>query len=268
MASGPCRRIFTAVAGYGPDVAKNREQARALMKKAGYGPDKHLHLKVATRGISLYKDPAVILAGQLKEIWIDADVDIIETAQWFPKIARKDLFGRPQHDRQRRRRSRPEFLREFLLQVGAQLHRLLQSEIEKLFDVQSQETDVAKRKKVVWESTRSCSRTGRWPIIMWNRAAICMQPFVKGYVPQVNSVYNGFRFEGRLARRQRCDSPEVPAVALLRNDEADAQVVCGRQFLEHPLLGLLAIEHIFDVRHDHRQIPERIASGQPVELVQ
>jgi peptide/nickel transport system substrate-binding protein len=32
-------------------------------------------------------------------------------------------------------------------------------------------------------------------VIMWNRAAICMQPYVKGYVPQVNSVYNGFRFE-------------------------------------------------------------------------
>jgi peptide/nickel transport system substrate-binding protein len=32
-------------------------------------------------------------------------------------------------------------------------------------------------------------------VIMWNRAAICMQPYVKGYVAQVNSVYNGFRFE-------------------------------------------------------------------------
>ena len=30
---------------------------------------------------------------------------------------------------------------------------------------------------------------------MWNRAASCTQPYVKGYVPQVNSVYNGFRFE-------------------------------------------------------------------------
>ena len=36
---------------------------------------------------------------------------------------------------------------------------------------------------------------GARPIVMWNRAAICMQPYVKGYVPQVNSVYNGFRFE-------------------------------------------------------------------------
>ena len=28
--------------GYGPDVEKNREEARAIMKKLGYGPDKQL----------------------------------------------------------------------------------------------------------------------------------------------------------------------------------------------------------------------------------
>jgi peptide/nickel transport system substrate-binding protein len=67
------QEAYEAVPGYGPDVQKNREEARAIMSKAGYGPDKHLPLKISTRGISLYKDPAVILAGQLKEIWIDAE---------------------------------------------------------------------------------------------------------------------------------------------------------------------------------------------------
>src|SRR5690348_15850638 len=81
--------MYESVTGYGPDVAKNREKARELMKKAGYGPDKHLQLKVSARGISLYKDPAVILAGQLKEIWVDAEVEIIETSQWFTRIGRK-----------------------------------------------------------------------------------------------------------------------------------------------------------------------------------
>ncbi len=187
--------IFTAVAGYGPDVAKNREQARALMKKAGYGPDKHLHLKVATRGISLYKDPAVILAGQLKEIWIDADVDIIETAQWFPKIARKDYSvglnttGNGVDDPDQ------NFYENFSCKSERNYTGYCNPEIEKLFDVQSQETDVAKRKKVVWEIDKKLLEDGARPVIMWNRAAICMQPFVKGYVPQVNSVYNGFRFE-------------------------------------------------------------------------
>ena len=68
-------------------------------------------------------------------------------------------------------------------------------EIEKLFEVQSAETDIDKRSKIVWEIDRKLLEDGARPIIMWNRAAICMQPYVKGYVPQVNSVYNGFRFE-------------------------------------------------------------------------
>src|SRR5207249_6037259 len=33
--------------GYDPDVQKNRAQARAIMQKLGYGPDKRLPIKVS-----------------------------------------------------------------------------------------------------------------------------------------------------------------------------------------------------------------------------
>ena len=38
----PEERLMT-LPGYSGDVKQNREKARELMKKAGYGPDKHLH---------------------------------------------------------------------------------------------------------------------------------------------------------------------------------------------------------------------------------
>ncbi len=186
---------YEAVPGYGPDVQKNREEARAIMKKLGYGPDKHLPLKIATRGISLYKDPAVILASQLKEIWIDADVDIIETTQWFPRIARKNYqvglntTGNGVDDPDQ------NYFENFSCKSERNYTGYCNPEIEKLFEVQSAEPDMEKRKKIVWEIDRKLLEDGARPIIMWNRAAICMQPYVKGYVPQVNSVYNGFRFE-------------------------------------------------------------------------
>ena len=195
-ASGACpRRSYEAVPGYGPDVQKNREEARAIMKKLGYGPDKHLTLKIATRGISLYKDPAVILASQLKEIWIDADVDIIETSQWFPRVARKDYqvglntTGNGVDDPDQ------NYFENFACKSERNYTGYCNPEIEKLFDVQSAEADMEKRKKIVWEIDRKLLEDGARPVIMWNRAAICMQPYVKGYVAQVNSVYNGFRFE-------------------------------------------------------------------------
>ena len=187
--------MFLAVPGYGPDVAKNRTEARELMKKAGYGPDKHLKLKIATRGISLYKDPAVILASQLKEIWIDADVDIIETAQWYTKIARKDYqvglntTGNGVDDPDQ------NYYENFSCKSERNYTGYCNPEIEKLFDVQSAEADIEKRKKIVWEIDRKLLEDGARPIVMWNRAATCMQPYVKGYVANVNSVYNGFRFE-------------------------------------------------------------------------
>src|SRR5436190_4578073 len=82
--------MLETIPGYGPDVNANREQARKLMQRAGYGPDKHLAVKVSTRNIPVYRDPAVILIDQLKSIYIDADLDVVETANWFSKIARKD----------------------------------------------------------------------------------------------------------------------------------------------------------------------------------
>lgn len=192
---GMPKELYEAVPGYGPDVEKNRAQARDLMKKAGYGPDNRLKLKIATRGISLYKDPAVIMAGQLKEIWIDAEVDIIETAQWFPKVARKDYqvglntTGNGVDDPDQ------NFFENFSCKSERNYTGYCNPEIEKLFEAQSREPDLETRKKIVWDIDRKLLEDGARPIIMWNRAAICMQPHVKGYHANVNSVYNGFRFE-------------------------------------------------------------------------
>jgi peptide/nickel transport system substrate-binding protein len=70
----PEERLKT-LPGYSGDVKQNREKARELMKKAGYGPDKHLSVKLATRNIPVYRDPSALLLDQLKEIWIDGDLE-------------------------------------------------------------------------------------------------------------------------------------------------------------------------------------------------
>jgi len=63
-----------------PDINANREEARKLMQKAGYGPDKRLAVKVSTRNIPVYRDPAVILIDQIKSIYIDASL-----TSWIPR---------------------------------------------------------------------------------------------------------------------------------------------------------------------------------------
>ena len=75
--------------GYSADATKNREEARAIMKKLGYGPDKRLPIKVVTRDIPPFRDPAVILLDHLKEIYVDAISNRSTRPNGFP-VNRKD----------------------------------------------------------------------------------------------------------------------------------------------------------------------------------
>jgi peptide/nickel transport system substrate-binding protein len=58
--------LLKALPGYGGDVDKRRAEARKIMEGAGYGRDKPLKIKVSTRDIAVYRDPAVILIDQLR----------------------------------------------------------------------------------------------------------------------------------------------------------------------------------------------------------
>jgi peptide/nickel transport system substrate-binding protein len=82
--------MLAALPTYGPDVAKNRAEAREIMKKLGYGPDKRLAVTVTTRNVGAYRDPTVLLIDQLKEIYIDGVLGAVDTPQWYPKVMRKD----------------------------------------------------------------------------------------------------------------------------------------------------------------------------------
>src|SRR5438105_8121425 len=80
-----------ALPGYGPDVAARRAEARKLMKKLGYGPNNRLQTKVTTRNVPPYRDPAILLIDQLKEIYIDGELELLDTTQWYPRITRKEF---------------------------------------------------------------------------------------------------------------------------------------------------------------------------------
>jgi peptide/nickel transport system substrate-binding protein len=192
---GMPKEMLETIPGYGPNVEANRDEARKLMQKAGYGPDKHLAVKVSTRNIADYRDPAVILVDQLKSIYIDGELDIVETANWFPKIARKDyalglnLTGNAVDDPDQ------SFYENYSCGSERNYTNYCNKDIEKLFDEQSQETDVAKRKKLVWDIDKKLQDDVARPIIFHGRQGTCWQPYVKGVTIMVNSSYNGYRFE-------------------------------------------------------------------------
>jgi len=187
--------ILKTIPGYGADVKKNREQARAIMQKLGYGPDKKLALKVSTRNLGEYRDPAVILIDQLKEIYIDAELDVVETGVWFAKIARGDyavglnLTGNGIDDPDQ------AFYENYACGSERNYTHYCNKDLEKLFDQQSIETDVDKRKQLVWEIDKKIQEDVARPILYHSHMATCWQPYVKNMTVMVNSSYNGFRYE-------------------------------------------------------------------------
>ena len=97
--------------GYNPDVQRNRTEARNIMEHLGYDPSNPLGVKVTARNIPLYRDPAVMLIDQLKEIYVAGELDLVEIANWMPKITRRDyMVGLEKYGHGGRRRPRPATL--------------------------------------------------------------------------------------------------------------------------------------------------------------
>ena len=181
--------------GYDPDVEKNRAEARKIMEKNGYGPNNHLALKVSTRNLPPYRDPAVLLIDQLKQIYIDAELEPVDSPAWFPKVARKDftiglnLTGQGVDDPDQ------TFYENFACGSENNYDGYCNPEIDKLFDRQSEEPNQEKRKQLVWEIERQLAEDVARPVLYHNRSGTCWHPYVKGYTPMINSIYNGNRME-------------------------------------------------------------------------
>jgi peptide/nickel transport system substrate-binding protein len=192
---GMPKDMLESIPGYGPDVQKNRAEARAIMEKLGYGPDKHLAVKVSTRNIPVYRDPAVILIDQLKQIYIDGELDVVETGNWFSKVARGDyavglnLTGNAVDDPDQ------AFYENYACGSERNYTHYCNKELEQLFDRQSAESDVEKRKRLVWDIDRKLQEDVARPIIYHIHAGTCWAPAVKNFTMMVNSGYNGYRFE-------------------------------------------------------------------------
>ena len=187
--------MLATIPGYGPDVQKNRAEARAIMQKLGYGPDKKLQLTVSTRNVPTFRDPAVILIDQLKEVYVDAVLETIESANWHAKVTRKDYTialnatgsGVDDPDQQ--------FFENYACGSLRNYNDYCNRDLEKKFVEQSAMTDQEARKKLVWDIDRALQEDGARPIIFHEIRATCMQPQVKGLTIMVNSIYNGWKME-------------------------------------------------------------------------
>jgi peptide/nickel transport system substrate-binding protein len=187
--------LLKTLPGYDPDVQNNRAEARSLMEKLGYGPDKHLAVTVSTRNLAPYRDPAVILIDQLKDIYMDAVLEPVDTTNWYPKVMRKDYTVGMNITETAVDDPDPAFYENYVCSAQRNYTGYCNAEVDKMVDAQSAESDVRKRRHMVWAIEKKLAEDDARPIIFYNRAATCWQPQVKRLTLMVNSIYNGNRFE-------------------------------------------------------------------------
>ena len=181
--------------GYAADVEKSRAEARKIMDELGYTESKPLKVKITTRNIAVYRDPAVILIDQLKRIHVDAELEVVDTSIWHAKVTRGEyavglnLTGVGVDD--------PDvnLYENYSCNSERNLTKYCNKEVDALIDKQSEELDVEKRKQIVWAIERRLAEDLARPIIQYQRMATCWQPHVKGFVLHRNSIYNDWRYE-------------------------------------------------------------------------
>jgi ABC-type transport system substrate-binding protein len=182
--------------GYGPDLAANVAEAQRIMKSLGYGPEKPLKVKVSTRNIPTYRDPAVILIDQLKRIYIDGELENIETSVWFSKvIQRKDFSIGLNQTGVSVDDPDANLIDNYTCKSERNVTQYCNPEVDELIFRQSKEVDLAKRRALVWEVERKLALDVARPVILHNVRGTCWHPHVKGFVLHRNSVYNNWRLE-------------------------------------------------------------------------
>jgi len=187
--------VMRTVPGYGGDVTKNRAEARKIMEGLGYSASNPLKLKISTRNIPIYRDPSVILIDQLKQIHVAGELEVIDTSIWHAKVTRGEfsvgmnLTGVGVDD--------PDvnLYENYACNSERNLTKYCNKEVDALIDKQSQETDVARRKSIVWEIEKKLAEDLARPIVYYRRGGTCWQPHLKGFVLHHNSIYNNWRFE-------------------------------------------------------------------------
>jgi peptide/nickel transport system substrate-binding protein len=187
--------MVNALSGYGPDAEKNIAEAQGIMEKLGYSDAKPLQIKIQTRNLPTYRDPAVIVSDQLKKIHIVSELDILDTPRWYSKLSRKEytiglnVTGVSVDD--------PDgnIVENYLCNSERNYTQYCNAEVDKLLAAQSRELDREKRKKIVWDVERILVEDAARPVILHSSAGNCWQPYVKNFKPHDNSQYNNLRFE-------------------------------------------------------------------------
>ena len=175
--SGACRpKCCTRCPAMAPMWRRTARRAARMMRKLGYGPDNRLAVKLSTRNVPGYRDAAIIAISHLREVYVDAELEVIDTANYFPRIMRKDYKLAVEVSTGGLDEPDQKFYENYVCGAERNLTGYCDPETDRLIDAQSMEADADKRRKLVWEIERRLAEDASRPVLLYSRFASCKQP--------------------------------------------------------------------------------------------
>jgi peptide/nickel transport system substrate-binding protein len=180
---------------YSVPLEARRNEARQIMAAAGYDLDKPLEVTVSTRNLPDYRDAGVIMIGQLRSIWINGTLDVVETALWDSKMIRHNYVIAFNQTGVAVDDPDVNFFENYACGTSRNFGGYCDPEMDKLLLSQSLETDQDKRREIVWQIDKKLQEQAVRPIMYHGVGVTCWHKQVHGLTPASNSLYNGWRME-------------------------------------------------------------------------
>jgi peptide/nickel transport system substrate-binding protein len=173
---------------------KDRAEARKLLASAGYGPgaNKQLRVEMVTRTLPTYVDLASYVVDQLKQVGVEVTVKQLDTAQWFPALARKEFLIAANLTAPGADDPDVMFYENFKCGTARNYSDYCDEQVDKMIDAQSSELDRAKRLKMVWDIQKRLEADVARPMLGWRKEYFVNWPYVKGLIAH-HSLYNWHR---------------------------------------------------------------------------
>lgn len=187
--------MLEKITGYDPDIEKSRTEARKIMEEHGYTEQNPLRVKLASRDLPSYRDPAVILIDHLRAINVAAELELVDSTMWYNRMTRKDYAIALNNTGLALDEPDVNFFENYACDSQRNYTRYCNKDVEAMFVEQSSMIDQEKRKELVWEIDRRLQEEGARPVIFHNISATCAHPYVKGLSMATNSQYSHWRFE-------------------------------------------------------------------------
>ena len=129
------------------------------------------------------------------ELLNGAELDFVDTALWYPKMARRDYTvgavpmesGVDDPDQM--------YYENYVCGAARNYTGYCNPDLDKLVNQQSMEANPEKRKQIVWQIERLLANAAVRPVLFYPAGATCRQPYVKGLTLMTNSIYNEWRME-------------------------------------------------------------------------